>query len=255
MTIRIRRKRPRTWRPEVLPRLGDEDFVQLCATAVADRTDLRQGDLVIGNRIKRGTPPEAMDMLFAEMARRNIHPSIIAERVTSEAMAGHSFISHLVAPTSWKRYEIKAAHAIRAILKAQGAPVDHYEFDARIVGKITGQERQVDLLLIQYQPKHVVACEFRDYEERFMPVEKVEAFATKLDDIDVDKGVIVTPCGYQRGAIATARHHGIELFRLRHVPAAEIRARYPDRVDDLCDSAPCWLLEDQHGQSWVFEES
>jgi hypothetical protein len=253
--MKIRRKRPKRWSPGFLDKLGEDEFIHLCATAFADRTNLREGDLLIENKIKHGTPPEAMDILFAEIERRKIDHSIIAKRVVDEAMAGQSFISHLVAPSSWKRYEMKAAHAIRAILDAHGARVDHYEFDARIVGRITQQRRQVDLLLTQHQPRHLVACEFREYRERFIAVEQVEAFATKLQDIEVKKGVLVTPCGYQRAAIATAKHHSIELFRLREVSGREMRTNHPNRAGELADEAPCWLLEDLEGRAWVFAES
>jgi hypothetical protein len=249
----MKKPRRKKWTPEALQKLSNEAFLDLAVTAFADRTDLREGDLLIENKIKHGAPPEAMDMVLAEAARRGIAPETIAQRITTDAMAGHSFISNLLAPSAWKRYELKAAHAIRGILKAHGARVDRYEFDAKIVGKITGQTKQVDLLLVQEQPKHVVACEFRHYTRR-VPVEDVEAFATRLRDLGANKGIMVTPCGYQRGAIAVAHPHGIELFQFQELFGRDLRSKCPDRVQGVVNEGRYWLLQDQHGSSWVFEE-
>lgn len=250
-----RRKRPRNWRPEALARLTDDELIALCATVFADRTILKEGNLVIENRIKHGAPPESIEMVLQEAQRRGIPLAVLAQRVVDEGRAGQSFISTFLAPPSWRRYEMKAARAIRGLLESQGIRLDRYEFDARVVGRITGQERQVDLLLVRDQPRHVVACEFREYPERLIVVEKVEAFASKLKDVDANRGALVTPSGYHKGAVATAKHHQIDLFRLHTMPAAEIRATFPDHAARVMDTSTYWVLEDQDGRSWVFEET
>jgi hypothetical protein len=250
--MKIRRKRLKTWHPAALRGLEDEKFIQLFATTIADRTDLREGELLIENRIKHGPPPEAIELLCAEATRRGIDTTLVTQRVAAEAMAGQSFISQLLAPASWKRYEIKAAQALLAILK--DGPIDERTFDARVVGRITGQERQVDLMLTQRNPRHVVACEFRDYPERLIAVEKVEAFASKLRDVDANRGVLVTPCGYQPAAIATAKHYQIELFRFHEVRADEARERFADAAD-VADETRCWVLEDVREQVRLFTEN
>ncbi len=251
--MRTRRKRPKQWTPSVFQRLTDEELIQLMATAFADRSELRTGDLLIENRIKKGAPPGSIELLLAEAERRRIPLATLAKRAVDEAMAGQSFVSQLVAPSSWKRYEVHAAHALVTLLKAERIQLDEIIFDARVMGRVTKKERQVDLLLKQLRPKrHDVGAEIKEYPDRLIPIEKLEAFTTKIRDIGVDKGVFVTPCGYHAGAIATAKEYGILLFRFRSITVEELRRREPERAKTIDADKLHWLLETSDGRSWFF---
>jgi hypothetical protein len=48
-------------------------------------------------------------------------------------------------------------------------------------------------------------------------MEKVEAFRTKLEDVGAMPGIMVSPHGFQEGAIKTAQAYNIELFTLTEV--------------------------------------
>lgn len=248
------RKRPQDWSADRFTDLSDDRIVELCATAVADRTIIALGDLSIENRIKKGAPPGSIETLLKEAERRQIPLARIAQHFVAEAQSGQSFVSTLMAPSSWKRYEIHAAQALVHLLKHDGARVESWDFDARITGEITGQERQVDLLLRSDNPRNVVACEFKEYPERLIPVEKIEAFATKLKDVRADRGLFATPCGYNRGAIATAKHHGIVLFRFRELSGKEVGDRYPQKAAEVRLDEVYWLLE-RDDAGWVFQGS
>jgi hypothetical protein len=167
--------------------------------------------------------------------------------VVSKAKSGDLFISDFIAPRSWKRYEIYSAYFILQLLIEENARFDSYRFDARVKGTITGEERQVDLLILSHDPFHMVACEFRHYSKRKIPIKDVEAFASKLADISANKGVIVTTKGYQRGAIATATHHGIALFKLRELPGGEVLKEYPNTGVPVKRREKYWVFEGDDG--------
>jgi hypothetical protein len=112
--------------------------------------------------------------------------------------------------TKWKKFEkiIAGIH----LLQAQGAKVT---FDDHVVGRRTNRKRQLDVSLrfnhSYYDYFVVVEC--KDYEGR-VPIDELEAFRTKLEDVGAHKGIMVSSEGFQEGAEATARAYGIDLFTL-----------------------------------------
>ena len=75
-----------------------------------------------------------------------------------------------------------------------------------------------------------------------VPVNDVEEFHSKLDDIGAHKGIIVTTVGFQRGAVQTAKARGIALAlltkdpqkgELRYVVNAAAPPRQPEPSDNL----------------------
>lgn len=244
---KARRKRLKRWTPEALQRLDHDSFLRVFTTAFADRTVLKTGDLVLENRVKTGAPPESVELLLQEAKRRQIPLASLAGHVVDEVKAGESFVSHLLAPESWRRYEIHAAQALITVLKEGGVRLDKIEYDARVRGRISGQTRQIDLLLTQEKPRHVVACEIKEYQGP-IPVEKLEAFATKLEDVGANRGAFIAPAGYQRAALAIANRHAIQLFHFQEVP----RERFPETKEALSGEGDCWVLEQDMGRRWIF---
>lgn len=205
-------KRMGAWNAEKLAMLSVDQFVAAFVSAMENRTDLKDGDLTIENKIRNGAPPESIDLCLKEAERRKIPLAIIAEKFAQRAVAGKSFISNLIAPSGWKDYEIRTAKAILKWVQLEDLKLDKVDFDARIIGKVTGTPRQVDLWLETLHPPHAVAVECKDYASGLVPVEKIEAFQTKMADIAANKGVYVTRNGYQRSAKTTAEHYGILLL-------------------------------------------
>ena len=246
------KKRFKEWSPECLTKLNDEDFISVFATAVEDRTILKTGYLEFENKLKQGAPLNSIELLSKEAERRNIPLSLIAKKFKDNAFAGKSFISNLCAPKSWKRYEIHAAGALLTILKGEKVDFGSYEFDAKIIGKTTKSERQIDLLLKRLNPIHIVACEFKNYQTRTISIDRVEALATKLKDINANKGVMITGKGYQKGAIQVANKYGIVLFIFKEIEPNNLKLKYPDKLDKINDYKTYWLFETIEGMSWVF---
>lgn len=113
----------------------------------------------------------------------------------------------------WKKFE-KIVAGIH-MLTSQGAEV---KFDDHIVGRKTGNRRQVDVSIrfkhTYYDYLAVVEC--KDYTGR-VPIKEVEAFSKKLEDLGADKGIMVSHDGFQDGANKTAKADRIELFTLTEV--------------------------------------
>lgn len=63
----------------------------------------------------------------------------------------------------------------------------------------------------------MVLVECKSYNHR-VPVDDVEEFHSKLDDIGAQKGIMVTTLGFQNGAIKAARGRRIALALLTQKP-------------------------------------
>jgi hypothetical protein len=83
-------------------------------------------------------------------------------------------------------------------------------------GRITGRKIKVDvsfLLSVAGGANLLIIVECKHYRHR-VPVDDVEEFHSKLDDIGAQKGILVTTVGFQDGAIKAARGRRIALARL-----------------------------------------
>lgn len=248
-----RNKRISTWTPEKLAALSDEAFISAFVLAIEDRTNLRDGDLTIENKVKKGAPPESVEMCLREAARREIPQSAIAQRIAARAKQGKSFISNVVAPATWREYEIQAAKAILAWVQQDGIKLDRIDFDARLVGRVTKSERQIDLWLESFSPAHSVAVECKDYNSSSIAVDKLEAFRTKLEDVGAKKGLFVTRNGYQRSSMATAQYYGIVLLTFDKVdkdnPPKDLNEQQRSEIRSTQNDF--WCL--RHGEAaWYF---
>jgi hypothetical protein len=215
-----------------------------------DTATLATHGINVAPRPTNPLPPTVMQPLLNEAQRRGIPLAALAEFVVQRGMAGRSALGRLLAPSTWREFEIRAASAIVAVLRNDGVVPDKVEFDAKIVGLLTGRRRQVDLLLTKHVPKHVVACEFKAHAKA-LTVTTVEAFSGKLRDVGANKGVMVTGKRVQAGALAAARGHEIALFQLRPMSSDDCRTRFPEHASEVLDGDGYWLFE-SGDLGWVF---
>lgn len=114
----------------------------------------------------------------------------------------------------WKKFEklIAGIH----MLTSQGAEV---KFDDHIPDRVTGEDRQID---VSIRFKHglypyLAIVECKDHGSRNVSMETVEAFHTKMGDVGAARGIMVSPKGFQTGAIKKAKFYNIELFTLTEI--------------------------------------
>src|SRR3954469_21598679 len=113
-------------------------------------------------------------------------------------------------PEGWQDFEKLLAEIHRKV--APGADVKH---DQHIVGR-SKRNRQLDITITQnvglYPTLIVIEC--RRYR-RPVSIDKVEAFATKLEDVGASHGVMVSNAGFDAGAKAVAALKRITLMTYR----------------------------------------
>ncbi|BDU77795.1 restriction endonuclease [Mesoterricola sediminis] len=92
------------------------------------------------------------------------------------------------------------------------------ESPAYIRDRITGDLREHDVLILLKANHHCVeiAIECRD-RSRKITVNDVESFWAKCRDTGIARGVIVSPKGFTKAAMAKAAHHNIRCLRLSEV--------------------------------------
>ena len=94
------------------------------------------------------------------------------------------------------------------------------ESPKRLPDKTTGKLREHDVVLTVTSGHHkiFVAVECRD-RSRPVGVPQIEAFAKKCSETLVDKGVIVSPCGFTSTAMPKSKALGIRCLSLDQVDA------------------------------------
>lgn len=86
----------------------------------------------------------------------------------------------------------------------------------RYTGRISQREIKVDVSFnykIAAGANVLFLVECKCYNHR-VPVDDIEEFHSKIDDIGAHKGIIVTTVGFQEGAVKTAQGRGIALALL-----------------------------------------
>jgi len=94
-----------------------------------------------------------------------------------------------------------------------GAPVHHQRV---YTGRISQRKIKIDVsfnLTVAGGSNLLVLVECKCYDRK-VSANKVEEFYAKIKDIGAQKGIMVTTVGFQKGAVETAKGHGIALVLL-----------------------------------------
>jgi len=121
----------------------------------------------------------------------------------------------------WKDFEILVAQ-----IQQQTAPNAKVDHNQKIKGK-SGRTRQLDVVMRTKVGLHevMVVLECKRHKRR-VGIEKVEAFANKLKDVGAHQGAMVSPKGFDAGAIAAAKEHNIGLWSYREALDADWEALF-----------------------------
>lgn len=98
-------------------------------------------------------------------------------------------------------------------IQRQLAPQAEVIHNAKLMGRNSGVERQIDVLVRDYigQYEINIAIECKDYK-RPVDVKAVESFSGMLADINAQKGVLVCRSGFTSGAASLAGSLKIDLY-------------------------------------------
>lgn len=118
--------------------------------------------------------------------------------------------------SAWKEFEI-----LNAKIQADVAPNATVESNKRILGK-SGRQRQIDVAITEKIGLFpvLIVLECKNYR-RPVGIAGVEAFATKIDDVGAQHGVMVSAKGFDAGARAVADQHSITLLTHRDATEAD----------------------------------
>lgn len=112
----------------------------------------------------------------------------------------------------WKDFEKFVAEMYK---DSADVEVQH---DVTLTGKYN-DKRQVDVLVTQKTKLHtyktIIECKFLSKEKVNRPI--IDVLAAAIEDLDANKGVIITTVGFEAGAIEYAKGKNIDIFLIRNV--------------------------------------
>jgi restriction endonuclease len=146
---------------------------------------------------------------------------------------------------AWKGYEGEIEEYLRS--QYPDASISH---DTKVVGVVSKTNRQIDVLVETHSldfPLRIVV-EGRRHKRR-IDITAIEAFVTKLKDVQAHVGVLVSPAGYTSGAKAAAKAAGADIY-LETLTPAELKAHQGtvaipySNHNAACISAPLgWIVD------------
>lgn len=126
----------------------------------------------------------------------------------------------------WREYEVEICNRLR-----EQFPGTELEFNVRLPGRISGADRQIDILarghMLDTRPFAVIDCK---QFSRPVDVTVVEAFLGMLADVGAHVGVLVTNVGYSAAAMQRAERDQTRDLRLHVVKVSELRTLPTYRV-------------------------
>jgi hypothetical protein len=139
---------------------------------------------------------------------------------------------------NWQEFEKLAAK-----IQQELAPKAHVERNAKLLGKRSGIERQIDILIdetvAQYKIRVVIDC--KDYQAP-VDVKGVEEFIGLIEDVGANKGAMISARGFTEIAKKRAKDAGIDVYRLIDTASTKWSAYI---------SLPC-VITDQMIESFSF---
>jgi len=107
----------------------------------------------------------------------------------------------------WSKYERDVSREIRA--KYPEASVRR---NVRLIGQRSGLRRQIDVLVREHFNGRVVrtVVDTKHYGRR-VDVTTVEAFIGLLSDVQADRGILIAPVGYTKGALRRAYRDDVDV--------------------------------------------
>ncbi len=137
----------------------------------------------------------------------------------------------------WKKYEWLVAKIYHDNLHSININVN---YDVRVPGRISGQLRQVDILVTETDEQNtkVTVIDCKNYKTK-VDIKKVEEFIGMCEDIQANQGIIISALGFTTGAKKRIQNrYDIILETIDWEKAYEKakEALIPNRLTDLCSN-------------------
>ena len=115
----------------------------------------------------------------------------------------------------WQAYEELVRDIYQELGKAIGVQIECWGPTCRVQGK-SGERHQIDILASHDDGVHTyrTAIECKYWNKKVSKAQALE-LSGKIDDANIEKGILVSKCGFTRGAVTIAKSKGISLVHLR----------------------------------------
>lgn len=107
----------------------------------------------------------------------------------------------------WKTYEEIGTFLLNEMAKEFN--LKKVESKQKLVGKKSGLKWEIDAKGITKDSKAFFVIEFRRYTTKRIPQGDVAGLRGKIEDLDAEGGILVSPLGFQKGAKKFAKSFGI----------------------------------------------
>ena len=107
----------------------------------------------------------------------------------------------------WKTYEKIGTVLLNEM--AKNFNLKKVESKQKLVGKKSGEKWEIDAKGITKNSKAFFVIEFRRYTTRRIPKGDVAGLRGRIEDLDAEGGILVSPLGFQKGAKKYAKSFGI----------------------------------------------
>lgn len=109
---------------------------------------------------------------------------------------------------TWQEYEKIVFENITEIY-----PDAKLEFNSKLTGKYSKKRRQCDIIIRnQIQDVEIVTLVDAKYYNKKIDVKEVESFISMANDVNADRGILVTPIGYSKSAYNRAENDKSSIF-------------------------------------------
>jgi len=156
-------------------------------------------------------------------------------------------------PANWKEYEQEITDYFRSEY-----PAAKITPNARLTGKFSKIERQIDLLVEDQASDFTlrIAVDAKHYTER-VDVKDVEQFLGLLHDVNVDVGVMICPEGYSQAAINRAHYDDsrieLDILNFKELKFFQGFGAIPYAGDSgvLMPAPFGWIIDARRSHDWL----
>jgi hypothetical protein len=125
----------------------------------------------------------------------------------------------------WKKYEAIAKYIYETLGRQSGVKIKGYRSNCKVTGK-SGVAHQIDILATHSEGIHeyLTAIECKYWKEKISKdiVMKVSAI---IEDVNINKGVIVSRSGFTQDGIEYAKHKNIGLVELSEIEEEDLEGK------------------------------
>lgn len=116
--------------------------------------------------------------------------------------------------------------------------------------KIDGRQFDVTINYTKGLYDFLIVIECKDYSSP-LPIEKVEAFATKSKDVNANRAILASSSGFQSGCLKVAKKNDILLYHIQHASELNLPNGVTAEGQTLVNQIVDIEFQFKNGESWV----